>query len=211
MASVIATRGPPLVRARRRPAHLPHDEDVRGARVIEVTLAGSTDVDKLLGLPERATSVVVAKTDYPKNQAWPGDKKLRVPRPAGLVSERPVWHLHEVVAFADERGIAFDEEAADRIRKKQTLPGGLTDVVSVTELAKAARYESGKQPEAAVLARMLERADVPVIRVAGMFMTLRSLARAATVSSNREGRLIWARSSPVRRSGAVSADENSIR
>jgi hypothetical protein len=197
MPAMTVTRGPPLVRMRCRPAHWLHDEDVRGARVIEVTLAGSTDVDKLLGLPLRAASVVVASTGYAKGQAWPADKELRVPRPARLVSGRPVWHLYEIERFAAQRGIELDKQEVERVRTRQTLPGGLTDVVSLAELVDVARYESGKSVEPNGLARMLERRQVPVIRVAGMYMTLRSVAHAAEVTSQREGKLIWKPKKPT--------------
>lgn len=174
------------------PAHWPHecalDNDVTG-----VTLVGSSDIDTLLGLAPRTTAPIVTYYGYTKNAYWPpAGENVRVPRPARLVSGRPVWLLEDVEAFAAARSIKLDAQVLERLRASQTLPGAVGDVESVTELARATHYQkSGKAIGSDQLVRKLQAAGVTVVKVAGMAITCASAARRTPVESNREGLLIW--------------------
>jgi hypothetical protein len=180
---------------RRGRAHLRHERAAWNSGMTEhadwIAVAGSTDVDRMLGLPEATSSVVVSRTKYAKGGSWPAGP-TRIPKPSGIVGGRAVWLLVDVEIFARKNKIKLNKEVRDEVRERQSLPGPIEDVVSLTDLSRSARYEkSGGSITPKNLELELLRAGVPVVAVAGIGATSRSLALACTIRSARSGLLVW--------------------
>jgi hypothetical protein len=179
---------------RRGRAHLRHERAARGPGMTKtqgIALAGSTDVDRLLGLPESTTAVIVSRKKYTKGGSWPAGP-TRVPKPSSIVGGRAVWLVTDVDVFARTNKLELDKEVRDEIRERQSLPGPLEDVISLIDLSRSARYDkTGRTITPKNLELELLRAGVPVVAVAGIGVTSRTLASACTIRSARSGLLVW--------------------